>query len=235
MKYTRISIKFDEFEDRFNRTILVKENVDLFKFETFLAFILKSEFEHLYLIYTRNEEYVTAPFMMDAIKRVKKYSGNYKLSDLPKNFEFVYDLGDYYSFNCKKEGVVEIDSRKTFILESAKGQGIWEDNSYSLCAYLSGEIKPSKRTNDTQNGYFLPWNFDNKTFGDFDKEIDIEKENERISEDFPKVLAYIKKCEKEYIEKNNISLDDIEPDDRVFNAFKKNEESVDEDLSSKKA
>ena len=233
MKYTRISIKFDEFEDRFNRTMLVKENVDLFKFETFLAFILNSTFEHCYLIYTKNEEYVMAPFMMDAFKRVKKYAGNYQISDLPENFEFVYDLGEYYSFICKKEGTIEIDSRKTFILESAKGQGIWEDNIYSLCAYLSGKIKPSKRSDDEDEGYYLPWNFNNKTFGDFDKEIDIEKENERISKEFSYLLSYMRKNEKKYIDENNISLDDIKPREFSYESLKFKEEL--EEILKKKA
>ncbi len=233
MKYTRISIKFDEYKDRFNRTILVKGDPDLFKFGTFLAFILGSAFEHSYLIYTKNDEYVLAPFMNDAFKKTKKYAGNYHLSDLPKNFDFLYDTGDYYMFKCKKEGIVEIDSRKTFILESAKGQGIWEDNIYSLCAYLRGEIKPSRRSNDENEGYFLPWNFNNKTFGDFDKEIDIEKENERISSDFSSILSFMRKGEKKYIDETNISLDNIETDDFDYDSFKIKKEL--EEISKKKA
>ena len=236
MKYTRISIKFDEYKDRFNRTILVKGDPDLFKFETFLAFILKSEFEHSYFIYTKNDEYVMSPFMLsDAFKKTKKYSGNYHLSDLPKNFEFLYDMGDEYLFKCRKEGIIEIDSRKEFILESAKGQGIWEDNIYSLCAYLSGEIKASKRTNDPQNGFFLPWNFENRTFGDFDKEIDIEEENERISKSFSSILSYFRKNEKEYIETYNISLEDIEPEENNFDKYRLKDEFEDEDVLNKKA
>lgn len=221
MKYTRITLDFKENPLKFNRTILVKGNPDLNKLATFFSFILGATFEHCHLIKTDNEHYVMACFMEEASFITQKYLGNYKLSDLPKNFIFEYDTGEGYEFDCEIIDVIDYDSRYSFILEDAHGQGIWEDNICSLYAYLDGDIDPEDTENDEEKGYYLPWNFDNEKFGDFDNPFDIDEINETLTKDFTKILSIQKKNEKEYIEETNIKLDDLPPSEYFLNLFKK--------------
>ncbi len=221
MKYTRITLDFKENPLKFNRTILVKGNPDLNKLATFFSFILGATFEHCHLIKTDNEHYVMACFMEEASFITQKYLGNYKLSDLPKNFIFEYDTGEGYEFDCEIIDVIDYDSRYSFILEDAHGQGIWEDNISSLYAYLDGDIDPEDTENDEEKGYYLPWNFDNEKFGDFDNPLDIDEINETLTKDFSRILSIQKKNEKEYIEETNIKLDDLPPSEYFLNLFKK--------------
>ena len=217
MKYTRITIKFEDYEDRFNRTFLVKSNIDLFKFGAFLGYIINSTFEHSFYIESKDEEYVPSSLMDTSYKKTVKYMGKYHLKDLPSSFSYTYDLGDDYKFKClKREKEIELDSRKTFILEDAKGQGIWEDNIYSLRAYLDGKIDPNLDHDDEINGYYLPWNFNNQYFKDFDKEIDITKVNKNLCSNFSYIFNKLKKIEESYINYYNLDLDDIPPNDYLF-------------------
>lgn len=224
MKYTRIRVEFENFEDRFNRVILVKGNPDLFKLAAFLAFVTNSEFNHFYEISTDNDEYVRAPFLSYSYKKTMKYLKKYSLNDLPNDFVFLYDSNSEYKFNCHKEETLDINSRVDFILESAIGQGIWEDNSLSLIAYLNGHIDPLDNEEYEEYGITLPWNFDNVRYGEFDDEIDIKEFNEDISKDFPRILNSLKRKEKSYIERNYASLDDVKASNDEHNRFRLFEE-----------
>ncbi len=210
MKYTKILIEYPDYPDKFSRTILVKGNPDLFKLATFYAYILNTELYHCYYFETEKIEYVMAPFMESRGLKWYKHLSKYNLSDLPTNFKFIYDTGENYEFNSTILGVVDYPSLCSFVLLDAKGQGIWEDDHHSLYAVLSGKIDPSE-SEDT-NDCHLPWNFDNETFGDFYKEIDVDKINETLGKDFSKVLSKIRQDENEYIEAYNMSLKDLRPD-----------------------
>ena len=224
MKYTRIRVEFEEFEDRFNRVILVKGNPDLFKFATFLAFVNNAEFVHFYELSTPKEEYVASPYLCYPYDKTMKYLSNYSLKDLPNDFVFLYDSGENYKFNCHKEEIIDIDSKKDFILESAVGQGIWEDDSYALRAYLNDYLDPLENEEDEEAGIMLPWNFTNVTYGDFDEEIDIEEFNENISKNFSSLLSKLRKEDKKYIEKHYVSLEDVPPSYDKYNEIRYFEE-----------
>ena len=210
MKYTKILIEYPDYPDKFSRTILVKGNPDLFKLATFYAYILNTELYHCYYFETEKIEYVMAPFMESRGLKWYKYLSKYNLSDLPNNFKFIYDTGENYEFNSTILGVVDYPSLCSFVLLDAKGQGIWEDDHHSLYALLSGKIDPNE-SKDTDDCH-LPWNFDNETFGDFFKEIDVDKINETLGKDFSKILSKIRQGENEYIEAYNMSLKDLRPD-----------------------
>lgn len=219
MKYTKILIEYPDYPDKFSRTILVKGNPDLFKLATFYAYILNTELYHCYYFETEKIEYVMAPFMDSRGLKWYKHLSKYNLSDLPKNFEFVYDTGENYRFNSTIVGTIDYPSLCSFVLLDAKGQGIWEDDHYSLSALLDGKIDLNESL-DTEC-YHLPWNFDNETFGDFYKTIDVDKINETLGKDFSKVLSKIRQGEKEYIEAYQMPLDDLSPN---YDMIKKIEE-----------
>lgn len=155
MKYTKILIEYTEFPEKFNRTILVKGDPDLFKLATFYAYILNTQLYHCYYFDTKRCEYVMAPFMESRGLKTSKHLSKYNLSNLPKHFTFVYDTGEDYTFNSTKIGVVDYDSRCSFVLLDANGQGIWEDNHSTLYALLDGRLDPNAKE-DESRGYYLP-------------------------------------------------------------------------------
>ena len=211
MKYTRVRIEFKGYEDRLNRTFLVKGNPDLFKFATFLAFVINSKLYHCYEIITSDTEYVMASFMEHPLDKYLKHMMRYRFSDLPSSFEFLYDTGENYLFRCYKIEELDLKSNQNFFVEKATGQGIWEDNSYSLRAYLEGKIDPTS-SGDYTNGYSLPWNFTNECFKDFDNEVDIERLRVDYSKRFSNILSKIRKDDKKYIAYYHLSMNDIKPD-----------------------
>ena len=216
MKYTKIVIEYDEFPSKFNRTILVKGNPDLFKLASFFAYVLNTQFCHCYYFETESTEFVMSPFMEERGFKYSKYLANYNLSDLPNKFTFAYDTGSNYKFNCTIISKVDYDSKKGFVLLEANGQGVWEDNHRALHALLSNKIGPNYKEDDT---YYLPWNFQNETFGDFFKPIDVDKINETLCSNFSRVLSQLRQGEDEYIMQNNVSLEDMEPDYQKIKIF----------------
>lgn len=166
--------------------------------------------------------YVMAPFMETQYERYR-YSGNYHLSDLPDKFIFEYDTGDGWEFDCKKyKEKVKIESTKDIILIEGKGQGIWEDNVYTLQALFAGEIDPDSTLEDEENGIYKPWNFDIDKYGDFDKPLNIETENKALDKNFQYNYKELVKMEKAYIKENNVSLEEHSennPNYRLKNAL----------------
>ena len=101
------------------------------------------------------------------------------IKDLPERFIFEYDTGDGWDFECKiykKEVIKEIEDDEDiptgFVLDG-KGMGIWEDNIYSLYAYLNNEIDKDYNQEDEERGIYKPWNFDINKYSEFDDPIDI--------------------------------------------------------------
>ncbi len=219
MKFAKIKIAYEDYPEQFYRTFLVKSTIDLFKLSTFCAYILRSQLCHCYLFEAEDSKYVMAPFMNDRGIKTYKYLGNYNLSSLPDKFKFSYDLGAGYDFVCEILDIVEYDSRKTFILLDAKGQGIWEDERSTLDSLLSGDIDPKRTTNDEMRAFYLPWNFDNKCFGDFFEPINVDLANKIICSEFSQIFRKIRLDEEDYINTYNISLDDLEPDYEVLAAL----------------
>ena len=103
----------------------------------------------------------------------------YALKDLGDKFVFTYDTGDNWKFNCRV-----LKSEKTIVgaaigyLVDGKGQGVWEDNAYSIFKYLSGEIDPNTSEEDESIGLYFPWNFEIEKFSDFDTKFNIAEEKE---------------------------------------------------------
>jgi len=171
MIYKKVKLEFEEAKERLSRTLLIKENTNLVILGAIFCTALRTEFEHNFYFIKNKMNYSPDVFVfegpIDSIKEVpmKKY----KLKDMGTSFKFVYDTGENWKFNCKVlKNDIEMKGNKPAYLIDGKGQGIWEDNKYSLMAYIDGEIKPESNKEDERKGYCLPWNFNNTRYGDFD-------------------------------------------------------------------
>ncbi len=210
MTYTKIRMDFDYGPNgRFYRVFLIKGNPDLFELGIYLGMAVGAAFEHCFLIVSTKREdcYVMAPFMEDPIDGYK-YLRNYHLDDLEDTFRFEYDTGDGWDFVCKRyKRKVELDSDKEIILLEGKGQGIWEDNIYTLYALFRGEVNPESTKENKSKGFCKPWNYKIKKFGDFDLPLNIQELNDDLFDAHEYYEAMLSN-EIRYIEDNDVCLDD---------------------------
>lgn len=170
MEYKRIKIEFTEAKDRFFRTILVQEDTNLVILGCIFCQVLGSAFEHNFVFKKGKVQYSPDVFLLDGPDDLfEEYPmKEHNLNELGKGFKFLYDTGAYWLFDCKVEGSESIESNKLAYLIDGKGQGIWEDNKQSLMEYLEGKVDANSDEEDETRGLYLPWNFDDEKYGDFD-------------------------------------------------------------------
>ena len=180
MKYREIKAALEEYNDRFYRVVLAKENVSLYELGVILGTALGCEFEHMFMFRSGKDKFCD-PAWIDRDNEYSYYDK--KLEDLDKNFIFSYDTGDGWDFECRiSDETFDMDTDKIAILEEGKGQGIWEDNKFNLMRYLDGEIDPDTDEEDEENGIYFPWNYDIERFSDFDTDFDLKFEQEDFAE-----------------------------------------------------
>lgn len=176
MEYTQIKISSQDDPKRFYRVLAVKGNPDLLTLGALIGCSINAWFEHAYLfrIKGQREAYAFDSWEDDYFLPMSKYH----LSDLGDKFEYCYDTGENYDFDCKvmKRKVNsyyedEEEADLAFVVKGA-GQGIFENDHYTMWRYFDGLIDPnSNEENDEQR---LPMNMEFETYGDFDKPLDLE-------------------------------------------------------------
>lgn len=177
MKYTGIKISLKEFPKRFNREIYIRDDLNLTYVGCVFVTALNADYEHMFLFKDKTNMYVSDSFMEMPLDNYVRYA-DYKLSDLPETFEFEYDTGDGWVFTCKKINTIDNDNEEVAYLSDGVGQGIWEDNKYSLIKYLKGDIDPNDTNEYPELGIHLPWNQIAERYGDFERyDLDFEKES----------------------------------------------------------
>ena len=152
----------------------------------YIVFAFEGTMEHYFLFHTKNICWVLEESSYSS-KIVNKDYTKYTLQDLPNEFTFEYDTGEYWTFQCKKEKKnIEKKSKKKVIVIEGAGIGLFEDNKQTLEEYLKGNLKKTfKKTKEELEGnevYCLPWNIEMKELDDFDKPLDIDSINDRVEE-----------------------------------------------------
>ncbi len=177
MQYVRLKVKFKEYPGKFNRTILVRKDLDLFSLGVCILTSLGATFEHFFLFMDKERNYLPEAFE-DLWHEREVFMTDYHYSDLvlnsKKQFTLVYDTGDDWQFVVQEMGEEEISSERLIFLEAGKGQGIWEDNIWSLYQFLSGETEGKTKKELEKEGIHLPWNFVMSDFSDFNIKLPIK-------------------------------------------------------------
>ncbi len=211
MLYTKIRMDFKYAEKgRFYRVVLIKGNPDLLKLGIALGSSAGCEFEHYFIFAIEKKKicYVPAAMMDDDFGGTRALI-KHNMDELPDEFEFVYDLGDDWAFECKRyKKKVEFDSDKDIVVIEGAGQGIWEDNIGTLYDYLDGKIDKDCDKEDGKKGIYKPWNVDIDKFSDFDLPLDLDKTNEFVNTLYPADCAVILQNENDFIKQNKIDLKD---------------------------
>lgn len=218
MKYKQIKITFDYAKpNRFYRTLLVKENINLVDLGCAIVSAFNGTFEHYFLFSKDKLTYNPKIYLEDSIFETELLMNDYNLVELGDKFKFTYDTGEGYDFTCEVKDTdmtYNEDENDDVILIAGAGQGIWEDNIHSLCAYLDGKLDPNASEADDE--YSLPWNFENEKFSDFDN-FDLEEEKES----FEALYLYDREAyiEREELYNNSDDTDDELLDDDDFDNF----------------
>jgi hypothetical protein len=176
MEYRRIRISYKEAKDRFYRVLDIRNDLNLVYSGVIFATALNCEFEHDFMFRCNRQGYVPDSLMSGDYDRWAAMK-DCCLKDLDLSFEYEYDTGDGWEFDCETESVFEKDDVTFAYLIEGKGQGIWEDNRYSLDMYLEGKVSPKDSYSENDEMIQLPWNFEDSCFGDFD-EYDAEEEKQ---------------------------------------------------------
>lgn len=224
MEYTKIKISLKEHPKRLYRVLAIKGNPDLYQLGAIIGLSIEAWFEHLYLFRKKNVRYVVGSWM-DGFFDERDMAEHHML-DLGDNFYYEYDTGEGYVFNCKiyknKINYVdeEVDSEEeypaAYVLEGV-GQGIFENDHYTLDKYLYGDIDPesSEESYEDKDFQLLPQNLTLEKYGDFDNPLDIENmfyEQYRVDE----IANHFKEM---YGERNDEYLDEDDEIDDDFETF----------------
>lgn len=184
MNYKKIKMEYQYGKNRFYRTLLVREDINLIELGCAMCTAVRAEFEHCFLFLKGKTSFSPDVFLEESWGDenevpMKKYS----LSDLGDKFSFWYDTGDDWLFNCKvyKKETKIVGASLAYLVDGA-GQGIWEDNAYTLDRYLNGELDPECDEEDEKKGIYFPWNFEIEKLSDFDTAFNIEEEKEMFDD-----------------------------------------------------
>lgn len=187
MTYKRLKISFKHCEEnRFYRTMLVDENINLVDLGCGILAAFSATLESWFSYESDDIRYMPNIELIDSYDEHPHLLNYYSISDLANEFEFLY--GEW-EFDCSIDNeAIELDNDNNIMLVDGKGQGIWENNITVLLEYLKGNIKPDDIEN-TSKGYFYPWNVEVSKFGDFDTAFNLELENGIFNEIYNSLLA----------------------------------------------
>ena len=180
MKYKKIRLNFKRCQDnRFYRTLLVKEDLNLFNLGCAIVTAFGGSFEHHFLFRTDSVNYCPKVYINSLNGTTNVLMDKYMVSNLSNKFTFLYDMNSQWCFEgIVLEEEIDCDYNKEVILLDGKGQGIWEDRINTLYAYFEGKLDPNSLEEDEENKYFKPWNKRVTKFGDFDTAFNLDDEKE---------------------------------------------------------
>lgn len=198
MNYKTIKMEYHHKKDRFSRLIMVREDINLIELGCAMCTAVRTAFEHNFQFIKGKKFYSPDCFMEYAPddgldERPMK---NYSLKDLGDSFQFLYDTGDDWRFDCK---VYKKDTKVTgeaiaYLLDG-KGQGVWEDNVWTLSEYFDGRVDPDSNKEDSDKGIYKPWNFEIDKYSDFDTKFDLVKEKEYFNDNLNENISmYLDSC-----------------------------------------
>ena len=204
--YYEVNLFFLEEPTRFYRRFLIRKDVNIEELGCVITTFLNTAAYHLFSI--ENNKYVYENRFTELYdfnnKRKQVHQKDYKMNHLFKYryknkdlnieeslFLYTYDFGDSYMFVGYieyEDPIVKKECSKIAYLLEAKGGAIFEDSKSLLLDYLEGRSISSIRREVKQ---WLPINFgldnDVNDFKDFDKEIDIDKENKEFTYKYRRV------------------------------------------------
>ena len=169
MKYYKLKISLNNYEDRLNRTILFRHDNDLDELAFTILSIFNTYAYHLYMFEDDTTKYECEISLREAEEMNYPDKGKetmfvtiYQLNIKNNKFMMTYDFGDEYEFVIEVLEQVELNetNRIPKVIDGV-GYGILEDNKSILEDYLDGVeleyplfFKKTGRSKVTDFNYF---------------------------------------------------------------------------------
>lgn len=219
MKYKKIKIQWEKNPNFLNRTLLVRNDVDLFTLGIIILESMYAEYQKEFYILDQQTLYTFEPGYAEQIfddQFKYKLIEDCGLKDLPNQFQFIYDdFDDEYIFDCEILEEQKKDSKQYAYLIDGKCKCLFDNNSVLLDEYAKGKIKKSSTLMDLFDKVtFPPTNipFDKiKEIEDFDLKDEQEIFNDKMDDTLPDFVESI--CEKYRM---NYIGEEFEDDDDYF-------------------
>ena len=174
MLFQKVRVSWNVFPEKLFRLFYIRQDISLDHFAVILQRLFEMGDEHLWCFKDKKHRYVTDRELYAAWDECSLLS-EARFSNLPEKSVFEYDYGEGWEFEVRKyKKTIEKDTDDNILMKEAAGAGIFEDNRYTLEAYLSGEADPNMRTDDENEGLYMPWNMELEKLGDFDAPADLE-------------------------------------------------------------
>lgn len=230
MKYKKIKIQWEKNPNFLNRTLLVRNDVDLFTLGVIVLESMSAFFDNEFAIKDHKLLYALLPEHAELI--FQDENSQYKniedsgLKDLSKQFQLIYsDFEEPYVFDCEILEEQNKEGNQYAYLIDGKCRCLFDDNSILLDQYVNGKVKKSSTFIDLMDKTsFLPSNITFthlKEIEDFNLEFEQEMFHEQMDETLPDFVEEI--CEQY---KSDYIIEDFEDDDEYFD-----EEDDDDDHS----
>ncbi len=203
MKYKKIKIQWEKNPNFLNRTLLVRNDVDLFTLGVIVLESMCASFDdefaikdhkHLYALLPEHAEFIF-PDENSKYKNIED-SG---LKDLSNQFQLIYsDFEEPYVFDCEILEEQNKEGNQYAYLIDGKCRCLFDDNSKLLDQYAKGKVKKSSSFMDLMDKTsFPPTNISFnqlKEIEDFNLEFEQEIFNDGMDETLPDFVEYI--CEQ---------------------------------------
>lgn len=175
MVYRKIKITYDiNGENRFFRTFLVQEDMDLKAFGCAILTSLYATFENDYYFTCGFTRYLPNYLIRKFHEKEDKLIDDYKVNNLENEFVFNYGF-DEYTFLGQKLEIVVNDLTEEICLIDGAGLGIYENNFHTLNSYLLGNLNPNSLDVDYCDDIYPPTNVKITKYGDFDTNFNLEQ------------------------------------------------------------
>lgn len=174
MLYRKIKLTYIlDDEDRFFRTFLVDERMNLKAFGCAILTSLYSTMENDYYFGQGVIRFLPDYLIRKFYEKEDKLISDYTVKDLEDEFYFYYGL-DEYAFLATKKEWVEVESEQEIILTDGAGLGIWENNYHTLNSYLLGKLDSNSLEVDYFEEIYPPTNVKIEKYGDFDTNFNLK-------------------------------------------------------------
>lgn len=155
MIYKELKVVYKDAKDRLNRELLIREDVSLIELGLIIGNSFYCTFDHDFMFKTSGNSYVSESY--GDVMGQTLYMSDFSFNDLGNHFEFIYDFGEEWCFDCEV-----VDSRtkrgKQFAYAlDGNGAGIFEDGRIFYEDYLNGDFDIDIYAENIDENY-VPYN-----------------------------------------------------------------------------
>ncbi len=222
MKYKKITIRWQKHPDFLNRTLLVRNDVDLFTLGIIILDSMNTFFDDEFAILDQNNLYALLPehaqYIFNDLPGEYKNIEDFGLKDLSNQFQLIYsDMEEDYVFDCQIFEEQTKDNKQYAYLIDGKCRCLFEDNSKLLDKYAKGKVKKSSSFMDLiEKTDFPPTNISFnqlKEIEDFNLEFEQEVFHDKMNETLPDyVEAICQQYKDDYVDDEFNYFDDDDDD-----------------------